>query len=309
MLGSDEGGKMKGCIVFIVIILGMISSPFIGSALAFGDVIEEKPGGQINWTKGTLSAKGRGLFDENETDKSKLLEEAVNAANQDARKNLIQLIKSIRIDSDSTAGDILVASETIKSKLNEMIGTLQPIEPIRYLSDEGVEVRLQMPLRGAFSQLILPADIKQINPIKQVNPAKPGSKSNPSQNPKDIAPASNQSEPILYTGMIVDAKGLSEVKPAIVPKIVDETGQEIYGPAFVSREYALEFGMSGYTRVLAVAKNDPRIKDNPLVVKGLKTMNIGGSVIVVSNSDAARLKQASEHLSFLRQCSVIIVVD
>ena len=33
---------MKGCIVFLVIILSMISSPFIGSAFAFGDVIEEK---------------------------------------------------------------------------------------------------------------------------------------------------------------------------------------------------------------------------------------------------------------------------
>ncbi len=304
-LGSGKGGKMKGCFVSILVFLGILGAPFIGSGLESQDVIEQKPTGQINWTKGTVSAKGKALLDENETDKSLALQAAVTAAGQDARKNLVQLIKEIRIDSNIKAGDILVASETIKSKLNEILDALKPIVPISHLPDGSVEIKLQMPLKGAFAQLILPAGIKQIKPIKQVNSAK----SNTSDKSKATASAPIRSKPILHTGMIVDAKGLSEVKPAIVPKIVDESGQEIYGPAFVSREYALQAGMSGYTHTLESAKADPRIKDNPLIVKGLKTKNLERSVIVVSNSDAAKLRQASEHLSFLRKCSVIIVLD
>ena len=300
---------MKGCLVFLVVLLGMLGSPFVASGLESHDVIEQKPAGLINWTQGTLAARGKALPDENESDKTQALQAAVHAAGQDARKNLVQLIKGIRIDSATQAGDILVASETIKSKLNEILEALEPIEPIRYLSDDSVEIKLQMSLRGAFAQLILPAEIKQINPIKQVNPVKPGSGSTPSQKSKETAATSTQSKPVLYTGMIVDAKGLTDVEPAIVPKIIDESGQEIYGPAFVSREYALQAGMSGYTHTLASAKTDPRIKDNPLIVKGLKTETVGGSVIVVSNSDAAKLRQASEHLSFLRKCSVIVVLD
>jgi len=57
------------------------------------------------------------------------------------------------------------------------------------------------------------------------------------------------------------------------------------------------------------ARSDPRVRPNPLIVKGLKTKSPGRSVIVVSNADAAKLRSASEHLSFLRQCRVIIVVD
>jgi hypothetical protein len=300
---------MKGCFVLILVFLGMLGTPFIGSGLESQDVIEREPTGQINWTLGTVSAKGKALPDENETDKSQALQAAVTAAGQDARKNLVQLIKGIRIDSNIKVGDILVASETIKSKLNEILDALKPIVPISYLPDGSVEVKLQMTLKGAFAQLVLPADIKQIKPIKQVNPAKSDSKSNTSGKSKATASAPIRSKPILHTGMIVDAKGLSEVKPAIVPKIIDESGQEIYGPAFVSREYALQAGMSGYTHTLASAKTDPRIKDNPLIVKGLKTKNLERSVIVVSNSDAAKLRQASEHLSFLRKCSVIIVLD
>ena len=205
--------------------------------------------------------------------------------------------------------DILVASETIKSKLNELLENLEPIAPISHLPDGSVEVKLQMSLKGPFMQLILPADIKQIKPIQQVNPPKSESSSNPSNKSKPTASAPIRSKPILHTGMIVDARGLSEVRPAIVPKIVDESGQEIYGPAFVSREYVLQAGMSGYSHTLASAKTEPRIKDNPLIVKGLKTKGPGGSIIVVSNSDAAKLMQASEHLSFLRKCSVIIVLD
>lgn len=300
---------MKGCFVFTLILFGMLGAPLAGTGFESHDVIEQKPNGKINWTRGTISAKGKALPDENESDKSKALQDAVMAAAEDARKNLIQLIKGIRVDSRIKAGDILVASETIRGKLNEILAALKPIEPINHFSDEGVAVELKMPLKGAFTQLLLPADIKRIEPIKQVDSNNSGSNSKNSDKSKATPPPPVRPKTVLYTGMIVDAKGLSEVQPAIVPKIVDESGQEIYGPAFASREYALQVGLSGYTRTLPSAENDDRIKDNPLIVKGLKTKDFGGSVIVVSNSDAAKLRQASEHLSFLRKCRVIIVLD
>ena len=109
--------------------------------------------------------------------------------------------------------------------------------------------------------------------------------------------------------MIVDAKGISEVRPALVPKIIDETGKEIYGPAFVSREFVIRSGMSSYMKNLSSAREDPRVKPNPLVVKGLKTKSLGRSIIVVSNADALKLRRVSEHLSFLKKCRVIIVLD
>jgi hypothetical protein len=95
----------------------------------------------------------------------------------------------------------------------------------------------------------------------------------------------------------------------MVPKILDENNQEVYGSAFVSREYAVQQGMSGYARDLKEILKDQRVSDYPLVVKGLKTSGPGRSEIVISNADASKLRGISESLYFMKKCRVIIVVD
>jgi len=93
------------------------------------------------------------------------------------------------------------------------------------------------------------------------------------------------------------------------PKIIDENGQEVYGSAFVSREYAVQQGMSGYAKDITAAQSNPRVTNNPLTVQGLKTEGPGNADIVISNADAFKLRSASEHLSFMKKCRVMIVVD
>ena len=95
----------------------------------------------------------------------------------------------------------------------------------------------------------------------------------------------------------------------MAPKIRDEKGQEVYGSAYVSREYAVQKGMSAYTRDLKAAKKNPRVIDNPLIVKGLRTMGSGKTDIVITNSDASRLRSDPKHLFFLKKCRVVIVAD
>ena len=95
----------------------------------------------------------------------------------------------------------------------------------------------------------------------------------------------------------------------MVPKILDEDAREVYGSAFVSREYAVQKGMSGYSTDLAAAQTNQRVADNPLTVKGLRTIGAEHSDVVISNTDAHRLRSASENLSFMRKCRVIIVID
>jgi len=112
----------------------------------------------------------------------------------------------------------------------------------------------------------------------------------------------------LYTGLVVDARGLG-AKAVMALEIFDENGQEVYGPAFVSREFAVQQGISEYVIDLPAAQSSPRVASTPLTVKGLRTEEPGGSNIIISNADASKLKSASEHLSFLKKCRVIIVVD
>jgi hypothetical protein len=108
--------------------------------------------------------------------------------------------------------------------------------------------------------------------------------------------------------MVIDARGIN-TRPAMAPKILNENGEEVYGSAYVSREFAVQQGMSGYAKDLTAAQSNPRVTNSPLTVKGLRTEGHGRSDIVISNADASRLRSASEHLSFLKKCRVMIVVD
>ena len=90
---------------------------------------------------------------------------------------------------------------------------------------------------------------------------------------------------------------------------MDESGQEVYGSAYVSREFAVQQGMCGYAKNVDAARQNPRVTNNPIMVKGLKTDGPGGSDVIISNADAAKLRSASENLSFMKKCRVMIVVD
>jgi hypothetical protein len=108
--------------------------------------------------------------------------------------------------------------------------------------------------------------------------------------------------------LVIDTRGLG-ITPVMVPKILDEDAREVYGSAFVSREYAVQQGMSGYSKDLAAAQSNQRVADNPLTVKGLRTEGVQHSDVIISNVDASRLRSASENLSFMKKCRVIIVVE
>jgi hypothetical protein len=93
------------------------------------------------------------------------------------------------------------------------------------------------------------------------------------------------------------------------PKILDERGKEVYGSAYVSREFAVQQGMAAYAKDLTASQTNPRVTDQPLTVKGLKTKGPGRSDVVISNADADSIRSASENLSFLKKCRVMIVLD
>ena len=93
------------------------------------------------------------------------------------------------------------------------------------------------------------------------------------------------------------------------PRILDENGKEVYGSMNVDREYAVQQGMSGYARDLTAAQSNPRVTNNPVSVKGVKTEGPGRSDIVISTADAEKIRSASDNLSFLKKCRVMIVLD
>jgi len=283
---------------FVITIFVLISVSGNGADLR--SLIESKKSGIIDWTAGIVEAKGIGVpatyayYAKPQAHREDLLSEAINQAGH----NLLETMVSLRINSHHRVIDIVENYPSIMTELRDMAHKAPEVKRLRkYQNDGSVEVWSQMSLSGGFAQLILPPEIRQIEPIKQV--LKPNS-------PSRTRTRSRSSD--IFTGMVVDARGIQAV-PVLAPRVLDENLEEVFGPAYVSREFAVQRGMVSYTTDLWRAKFNPRVSDNPLIVKALKSLWPQRCEYIISNADAAKLRSASEHLLFMRECRVIIVLD
>jgi hypothetical protein len=271
-----------------------------GYCAELAPAIEKKASGIINWTLGIVQTAGTGKALKNDSTTTFDVEiKAFLRAKSDAQGRLLDVVKEIRINSNMQVGSFANKSDVVMAKIKEMVFKAQEIEKLRkHRSDGSVEVCVQLNLFGGFAQLVLPDEIQQIESIKHILPTK---------NPPSSGLAKTAASDI-YTGLVVDARGIA-AKPAMVPRLLDENGQEVYGTAFASREFAVQRGMCLYAADFKPSQKDSRVGPRPLIVKGIKTLGPGQSNIVVSNADASKLLSSSEHLLFLKECKVVIVLD
>jgi hypothetical protein len=205
------------------------------------------------------------------------------------------------------------------------------------MSDGSVEVLVAMPMRGAFLNAIVPDSfgrplLSQVpqkpappEPIKPAPPGLPETKIEPMkpspQPEKKAEPA--KPEPVqpvptpqgqttvafkggVATGLVIDGRGLG-LRPALLPKIVDQQGQEIYVGQVVTRTNAVEQGVAGYAKDVNAATNNFRVTDNPAVIKGVNASGAARTDVVIGQADAQALRQMSGKGDFLQYCRVIIV--
>jgi hypothetical protein len=108
------------------------------------------------------------------------------------------------------------------------------------------------------------------------------------------------------TGIVIDGRGLG-LRPALLPKIVDPEGREIYVGQVVTRTNAVEQGVAGYARDLHAAAGNFRVTDNPAVFKAMRSSGAGRTDILLTQADAQKLRELSRNADFLQYCRVIIV--
>lgn len=297
---------MKPLSSISVLLAALLVLPILSMNAEGQELIEPIGNGSINWSTAVIQAKGIGAPPEKYYDKPQARPMALRAAQLDAMRNLLETTKGVQIDAKTTVINFMVDSDVISAKVQGMVKGAQIVKQ-EYLSDGTVEITLQMSMNGGFAQLVLPQEIRQIEPIKPMAQAAPRTPA-PAVPPDQPSVALPKEERVVYTGLVVDARGIN-IRPAMAPKVLDENGQEVYGSAFVSREFAVQQGMSGYARDLTSAQSNTRVTNSPLTVKGLRVEGSGRSDVIISNADASRLRSASEHLSFLKRCRVMIVVD
>lgn len=285
---------------FVIAGAGIASAQLVGT---IKDVIEPAgSSGKVDWTTGVITAVGIGAPPAQPANAAQARAMAERAAQVVAYRNLLEAVKGVRVDSTTTVENFMVSSDVIRTEVSGIIQGATVMDK-KYMSDGSVEVTVGMKLTGALAETLLPKGMPAPGmPAAPGTPVAPGTPAAPAPGAPAVAPGQ------LYTGLIVDGRGLG-VRPAMAPKILNEEGREIYGSAMVSRDYAVREGMAGYLKDPAAAQTNPRVTDKPLTVKALKVAGDSRVDLVISNADAAALTNAAQNLSMLEKCRVIILVD
>jgi hypothetical protein len=235
--------------------------------------------GAVNFTQRTITATGIGMAGGPGGRAGVIM-----AAKLDALRNLLSTINGITMTSQTTVENQMLASDVIKTRVEGIAKNYRMVGEPRYYDDGSIEVTIEMSLDGPFMEALLPEAMGGGQPL------------------------SSAVAGVAYTGLIVDATGLG-ARPAIAPRILNEDGAEVYGSSYVSRDWAIKYGMVGYEKELGSALENDRVTDNPLVARGLQTSGPNRADIIISNDDAQKLHSMKENLSFLQKCRVIVLVD
>ncbi len=268
----------------VKMISGLAFFLLLSSQLLLGQDVIQKVGdaGYVDWGNRVIRATGIAGINPNMPAGAQRAG-AIEAAKYVALRNLLQVVQGMYITSETTVRNASLENDVIQSRIQGAIRTFRIVGEPRYMSDQSIEIDVEVPLDGILSESILPATTFRSDVVS----ASPGSG---------------------VTGLIIVAKGL-KVMPAMAPKVLDEDGREVYGSSLVSREWALKHGMVGYAKSVDQARKNERVKGNPLVIRAIRSSGDARADLVISNQDAMKIRDIAEYQSFLSNCRVMFVVD
>jgi hypothetical protein len=157
----------------------------------------------------------------------------------------LQALKSASYDRDWTVGSYLSSHSLVQRRLERMnlasrrLGT-------KYLSDGTVSTEYEFPLTGAVLGLMLPARSAPRLLGRTACPCCGQPWPEGKETPADVklVPYETGTVPE-YTGIVIDAKGLA-CRPALFPRVVTESGDEVVGADFAKPEQLAQSGLVGY---------------------------------------------------------------
>lgn len=273
-----------GLMVFgLTVMPALAAEPVVTSGdVALVAVVDEVGMARINWTEDYVEATGQGVppAGKENTPQGKLL--ARRAATVDLQRNLLEFLQGVRVDSKTTMNDFM-ASDIVRT---EVQGTVRNVEIMEASWDGEIYTVVGRVKMEKVRRAVLPA-----------LPEKPQTKAVP---PKPAPSVSKKR----YTGLVIDARNLPLI-PAMMFRIVDASGKEVYSLGFVDKERFLSSGLCDYHTNINYAMGAPRVADAPLRVKAVKMVGPQNVDIVISNADAAKIRKST--YDFRIPCRVTVV--
>lgn len=255
---------------------------------------------QINSSMETITAEGYGRYPAGMPAGTAKIQ-ARRAAVVDAQRNLLESIKGVAIDSETTVENFMLKDDVIHSKVSGII------KGARVISEEalpdGYKVTMAVPVYGtdSLSDMAITAVVGDKAPTPVPQP------------PTNYKPAPGIAITGGYTGLVINAKDSGLVR-TFCPAIYDTTGRAIYGVYNVDKKYAIDYGVVGYAKGpegwSKVNAGNSRAGSNPLVVNivSVRERTVNKCDVVISVEDADRILAENQRSHFLDKYAVMFEI-
>lgn len=224
------------------------------------------------------------------------------------KERMLQTLRAAPYDRDWTVGSYLSSHSLVQRRLERMNLTSERLGT-KYLSDGTITTEFGFPLTGAVLEIMLPVRSSPRLLGRAACPCcgQPWPEGKEPPPDLELVPYETGGEPE-YSGILVDAKGIG-CSPSLFPRVVTESGGDVFSSDFAEPEQVTRHGLVGYFYDRAVALADERIGPNPLVVRALAVTGTNSCDLVISRADAARIHGTGSNLELLGRCRVGFLVD
>lgn len=250
-----------------------------------GHVANTTPDGKVDWTTGIATARGIGIPNKNHANPLQAKELTRKAAWGVALRNLLEVVKGVHVDSTTTVDNYVTTNDEVRTRVEGFVRGARVVKE-QEMPDGSFETTVEMKLGGAFTTAIIPKVIPKTEPLTKY--------------PKSPVIASKA-----YTGLVVDARGLS-AKQALTPRLLNEQGEEAYSVAYVDSAATAGDAIVLYEADPLRAQSNPRVTSSPLLIKALRA---NGADLYISDADAQTIHGVPEHFKFLKKAKVLFIVD
>ncbi len=264
----------------------------------------QRPPQGVNWEGQVVRATGAGAPDMKASSPAQARLGAERAALLDAFRNLLSQVKGVQVDGTRKMNDVMQSDE-VRARVEGVVKGYK-VTNKRYFSDNGVEIDIEVPVTLLTD--ILDPDATQMFAVPASPEKKPNEKpvekavekpAEPNKAPDAVAKAEDGSG----TGLVIDARGL-KLMPALLPRVLDETGKPLYTVDSLSADARKTTGVAAYVQSLDEARKSLKAGDKPMVIKAAKA---NGADVLLAHEEAKKL--VSMNPPFLAQGKVVIVFN
>lgn len=294
-------------------VLVVFAALFAVSAGCLADSIEKVgENAKIDWTNHYYIVQGHGAMPSatEEPNRARAKLKAKDYAKMDALANLLMLVEGTTISFEATGKDYM-SDTTIRQKIEGFVRNAQVtnywIEEFEGDTISVVEIRAPMFARDAPGTVFLQekAGRQGSGDIGVRVVAKPDKVT--AATPATVLTPSDPLKP--FTGLIVDASGYM-IDRSMSPKIRRTDGSEVWGTMNVNYDLLQDKGIVAYATSLTEARKNPRVGENPLIIRA--SGKAGARFycdVVLRDGDAQLLLDENARSHFLDDLNVVFVKD